>query len=729
MADSTVTLAMCTHNPNPVWFREAINSVAGIYDEVIIVDDSDIPLPEATVHFSRNIRLPDARNVAVNMASSEYIAFLDDDDIILRKSIPLIRDTIHRLHPDVCYFPLIDIRENGSFIRSGWGYDVDMSKIIEENQISYASWFRKSLWTKIGGYQYEIEDWDFWVRAFKSGAKFVGVSEAGLKHRNRESNSRTQKFLVNNFAQIRKDIVNRAKEFTEGMHSSMPYIPHVTDKKKICFVVTATGKYISFVKPLVESMWKWCASLDFNVIVFTDSEECGDFEKVYVPHMPWPLSTTKRCYSYLANVDKFAGYDYVFAIDADMLFVSEVGEEIFGKTVATQHGGWWKCPVANFTYERRENSSAFIPNGKGSIYYSGAFYGGERTSFITMLEKLVTMTDEDLNKGIIAIWHDESYLNRYLLDNIPEKVLSPSYCCPTHILDFPFEKKIISISEKPEAYRLLKMDAKVSVVIPCFNYGRYLEESIQSVLNQDYGNFELILVNYGSTDNTAEVMAKYGSVAVIVSIHNKGYPNARNMGIKISTGEYVLCLDADDKLRPSFLSEVVVNANPAVIGAVQGQYFGDKSSVFVPDSVDLDSMFQCNRILSCSLFSKKMWKEIGGYDEVMERLEDWDFWLRSLLNGYRIEIIEKVLVDIRSHSTSVSGVDNYLLWERYLRGKMSLGFNEKQYLVMNDDVRDAVKRRDFSSGWEHFIKYGYRESHRWRTVSWLGGKNEEHGKT
>jgi histo-blood group ABO system transferase len=458
----TVTLAMCTHNPNRQWLQEALDSIRGLYNEVIIVDDSDIPVPEATIHFQKKIGLPDARNVAVNAATSEYIAFLDDDDIIVRESVAALRETIQTHHPDVCYFPLQDMREDGSYIAEGWGYTgVSLSKIVEENQIPYASWFKKTLWEKIGGYQYEIEDWDFWVRAVLSGAKFIGIPVVGLKHRRRESNSRTWRFLVNNATKIKTDIINRANKFIEGMYHQMPSIPSAADmgetqqleNPKVCFVVTATGKYISFINPLIESMKKWCRDFDFKVLVFTDSNETGCYEKIHTSFEPWPFSTLRRFFYYLSSFEKFSEFDYVFAIDADVLFVGSVGKEILGKTVAVLHPVFYNSHPDEFTYERRKMSSAYI--GQGKKYYAGAFYGGEKSHFIEMLKNLVSLTEVDLKRGMVAVWHDESYLNRYFFDNPPEKTLEPSHCYSDKYPLPQFEKKILLLEKNREEMRQL----------------------------------------------------------------------------------------------------------------------------------------------------------------------------------------------------------------------------------------------------------------------------------
>lgn len=220
---------------------------------------------------------------------------------------------------------------------------------------------------------------------------------------------------------------------------------------------------------------------------------------------------------------------------------------------------------------------------------------------------------------------------------------------------------------------------KVSVIIPSFNYGNYLEESIKSVLNQTYEDFELILVNYGSTDRTADIMEKYGKIAKVLNIPNNDLSNARNMGIKEANGEYILCLDADDILLPNFLEEVMNRASESTIVATDGKYFGDKTERWISEA---GGFIFSNKIMCCSLFPKSMWEVIGGFDEDMGRFEDWDFWIRAVYKGYKVSLVPKILVNIRSHNDS--------------RNKVSEGWYDKtiSYIMRKKEVAGMISKID-----------------------------------
>src|SRR5947209_609603 len=102
-----------------------------------------------------------------------------------------------------------------------------------------------------------------------------------------------------------------------------------------------------------------------------------------------------------------------------------------------------------------------------------------------------------------------------------------------------------------------KLSPAVSVIIPAYNYATYLPKAIDSVLKQRFTNYEIIVVDDGSTDNTADLIAKYGDRVRYVYQKNAGLPSARNTGIKAARGDYVGFLDADDEWHPNFLQNAM----------------------------------------------------------------------------------------------------------------------------------------------------------------------------
>lgn len=195
-----------------------------------------------------------------------------------------------------------------------------------------------------------------------------------------------------------------------------------------------------------------------------------------------------------------------------------------------------------------------------------------------------------------------------------------------------------------------KLGDKVSIIIPCYKQAHFLAEAIESALAQDYDNFEVIVVNDGSPDNTSEVAKRYP--VSLIEQENKGLSAARNAGIKASTGSWILPLDADNKLAPDFLSKTV--GKDDIVGSWQ-QHFGTSDYLFKPISPTIQELLSYNRLDAGSLYRKIIWETIGGYDENMrDGWEDWDFWIRAVVAGFTISIVEEPIFFYRKHEVSMA---------------------------------------------------------------------------
>lgn len=194
----------------------------------------------------------------------------------------------------------------------------------------------------------------------------------------------------------------------------------------------------------------------------------------------------------------------------------------------------------------------------------------------------------------------------------------------------------------------------VSIVIPCYKQAHFLKDAIESVKCQTYKDYEIIVVNDGSPDNTTEVANLLG--ARCIEKKNGGLSSARNAGIKAAKGEFILPLDADDKIHPEFLAKTMALMSEADIVSTWLRTFGNESREwgYLKLNPILSEIRSINPINCCSLFRKSMWKDIGGYDEKMkDGYEDWDFWLSAAEKGYKIKIIPEYLFYYRKHSVSM----------------------------------------------------------------------------
>lgn len=204
----------------------------------------------------------------------------------------------------------------------------------------------------------------------------------------------------------------------------------------------------------------------------------------------------------------------------------------------------------------------------------------------------------------------------------------------------------------------------VSVVIPCYNQGKYLSEAVNSILNQTYQDFEVIIVDDGSDDEKSlEVMKCISNENLNVTLcrkENGGPASARNYGIKKSNGEFILNLDADDKYHPEFLYKAIniFNCQPKA---------GVITSDFYLFSDDMDKQYRevkgrkltdflaGNECIASSMFRFQCWLDAGGYDESKELIgfEDWDFWLNVTKNGWMIYPIPEALRYYRDTTNSL----------------------------------------------------------------------------
>lgn len=203
---------------------------------------------------------------------------------------------------------------------------------------------------------------------------------------------------------------------------------------------------------------------------------------------------------------------------------------------------------------------------------------------------------------------------------------------------------------------------KVSVIIPSYKYAHYLKDCVESVRGQTYPVHEIIVVNDGSPDNTSEVAKELG--VILVEKENGGLSSARNAGIKVATGNYIMCLDADDKLVPGAIEEHVRlicqpkdmdNHTIAQCGLME---FGQRHLVMTPlKDTTLQRVMQSNTIYCNAMFSKEVWEAVGGYDEsetMRLGYEDWEFWIRCLAHGCRVYTSDSICLRYRVHGNNMT---------------------------------------------------------------------------
>lgn len=205
---------------------------------------------------------------------------------------------------------------------------------------------------------------------------------------------------------------------------------------------------------------------------------------------------------------------------------------------------------------------------------------------------------------------------------------------------------------------------KVSVIIPAYNQARYLGLAIQSVLDQTYADFEVVVVDDGSTDDTAQVVQRFADPRVrYVFQSNRGLSAARNTGLRNSTGPLVTFLDSDDEFLPEKLSwlaaildqrpEVGLAAGSAVLIDEAGQPTGQPFASRLP--ADPAELVLGNPLHVGSVLLRRDWQaKVGYFDESLRSYEDWDMWLRLAVAGCPMACIEQPVSRYRFHTAQMT---------------------------------------------------------------------------
>jgi len=198
----------------------------------------------------------------------------------------------------------------------------------------------------------------------------------------------------------------------------------------------------------------------------------------------------------------------------------------------------------------------------------------------------------------------------------------------------------------------------VSVVIPCFNLGEFLPEAVASARAQTRPPLEIIVVDDGSTDpQTLAALEECRQLGVVVyRTENRGASAARNYGIERSSGEYVVCLDADDVLLPTFLEQTVpaLDASPAVgVVTTHVEFFGEVEGLWRPPDFDPVALLWRNCVASASLFRRQCWSEAGGYAD-LDGCQDWSFWISLVERGWTWAVVPETLYRYRRRRGSIS---------------------------------------------------------------------------
>jgi histo-blood group ABO system transferase len=224
---------------------------------------------------------------------------------------------------------------------------------------------------------------------------------------------------------------------------------------KVGLLIIATNKYTQFLQPLISSADEFfLKDQDVTYFIFTNNDveinTNRKLVKTHTDHKDWPWMTLGRYKIFTENQSELSKMDYLYYCDADMKFVSNLGDEILSDRVATQHPGYFGT---RGTPDTNPLSTACVFTHEHMEYFAGGFNGGTSTEYLKMSKQLSNNIEVDFSKGIIAFWHDESHMNRYFIDNKPTKILDPSYCCNEGWLDCPFGRRLLALDKNHHSLR------------------------------------------------------------------------------------------------------------------------------------------------------------------------------------------------------------------------------------------------------------------------------------
>lgn len=256
----------------------------------------------------------------------------------------------------------------------------------------------------------------------------------------------------------------------------------------------------------------------------------------------------------------------------------------------------------------------------------------------------------------------------------------------------------------------LESTPSVSVIIPTYNRGNFIGESISSVLSQTYTDFELIIVDDGSTDNTEYIISTFSDPRLqYIKQPNRGRSKARNHALSLACGKYITFLDSDDLYLPNKIELQVdyLNNHPGVgmvytsaycidthgaplahkYEATESGLIYDQIAFFTPITITLPTVMTYKQVLD----------SVGGFDESLHRFEDTDMW-RRISKCYRIDAIPEYTCQLRTHD------DNSLINQKPDQIASALEYYSKKIMRDDTNISLTMRKKGLASLYKH---YGY----------------------
>ena len=220
---------------------------------------------------------------------------------------------------------------------------------------------------------------------------------------------------------------------------------------KVAILNISIGSYVVFWEGFYKSAEQYfLPGCEKHYFVYTDKKNLyasnsSNITILYQEDMGWPFNTMKRFAMFKRCERELTKFDYVFFVNGNAEFKQVINESFINykkDLITIVHPGMSNTKIDKVPYERREESNAFVKTGKGNYYVQGAFIGGKSDAFIKMIDELDILIEEDLKNGIIAVWHDESFLNKYIIDRNDVQIAGRQYLYYEEVV-FPWKPFIL----------------------------------------------------------------------------------------------------------------------------------------------------------------------------------------------------------------------------------------------------------------------------------------------
>ena len=695
-----VTVVITCYNLGE-YLHEAISSV---FEQtlqpvrVILVDDGSTDpftnflldlMPWEGVQLVRqgNRGVAAARNAGIELASTPYICCLDGDDRLLpeylAKAVAILEDDSGAGFVS-CHYRLFDCDQGA------YRYDKPrFPEMLVRNEVAGVAVFRKDAWRKVGGYNEALSgmhDWDFWIGILEAGYHGTVIPEILFDYRVRPRSMYSVSSRPENYERLVRIIVSR----------------HPAAYQQF-FGDTAPAHARQF-QDLVNFHRRRLADRDRTIARLR--RELAREHRVSAERSKWiqDLEEAKQWFVgqlKLTTEEKEQAEQKIVAAESR---AAELEAEVERLRAASRTAGAPE-PVR---WMRRVRGTAVAaamllsPAGLGArlrnlLFLVKAYAGSESRRLLTQLyddNYYLTMHPDVAASGVPGFIHyfcagylegrnpSEKFDLNYYLRRYPDVSEAGIHPLLHYVLFGAWEgrsagarpslrgsphKRLSSVP--PERVTLDNRWPAglplVSVIIPCFNYGQYVEEAIRSVLNQTFSNYEIIVIEGGSTDGVTperlrEMQRKYPDVRFEFRTGRHLAGDNRNYGIRLARGRYICCLDADDLLRPTYLEVAVFLAEAHGYDLVYPsvQAFGNSEEAWIVADASFPEIAAGNQVSTVAVFRKAAWEAVGGFRDWgtgQEYVyEDWDFWLRLVGQGFRAKAIPERLMSYRVHENGLT---------------------------------------------------------------------------